>query len=41
VGRSFTPSVLAALRELPIEKALARIAIHIKADATYRPVNRC
>lgn len=38
MGRSFSPSVLAALRELPIEKALARIAIHIKADATYRPM---
>ena len=38
MGRSFSPSVLVALRELPIEKALARLAIHIKADATYRPV---
>ena len=40
MGRSFSPSVLAALRELPIEKALARIAIHIKADPTYRPLKQ-
>ncbi len=40
MGRSFSPSVLLALRELPVEQALSRIAIHVKADATYRPLKQ-
>jgi hypothetical protein len=40
VARSFSPSVLGDLRELPVEQALARIAIHVKADPTYRPVKQ-
>lgn len=40
MGRSFSPSVLAALRELPSDAVLARVAIHIKPDAAYRPVKQ-
>ena len=40
MGRSFSPSVLVALRELPVEKALARLAIHLKADPTYLPAKQ-
>src|SRR5713226_7544518 len=40
VRRSFNQSTLAALRELPSEEALARLAIFVKADETYRPAKQ-
>jgi hypothetical protein len=40
VARSFSPAVLVALRALPSEAALGRLAIHFKADATYHPVRQ-
>ena len=38
--RSFSQATLAALRELPSEEALARLAIFVKADETYRPAKQ-
>ena len=35
--RSFNAELLAALRELPSDTALERIAISAKADSTYHP----
>lgn len=40
MAKSFSPAVLAALRALPSEAALGRLAIHCKADATYHPVRQ-
>jgi hypothetical protein len=40
VARSFSPALLGALRALPSEAALGRLAIHFKADVTYRPVRQ-
>jgi len=40
VARSFSPAVLVALRALPSEAALGRLAIHFKADSTYHPVRQ-
>jgi hypothetical protein len=38
VRRSFNAGLLAALRELPSDAALERIAITAKADPTYHPI---
>jgi len=40
VARSFSRSMLVELREMPSERALTRIAIHVKADPAYRPLKR-
>jgi hypothetical protein len=32
--------MLVALREMPSERALVRIALHVKADPTYRPLSQ-
>jgi hypothetical protein len=40
VVRFFSRSVLVELREMPSERALTRIAIHVKADPTYRPLKK-
>jgi len=37
VRRSFSPIILARLRELPSELVLSRLAIDLKADRTFRP----
>lgn len=36
--RSFSPATLARLRDLPSEAVLARLAMHIKPDPTFRPI---
>jgi hypothetical protein len=38
VRRSFSAVTLTRLREMPAGDALALVAIHIKADPTYRPL---
>ena len=38
--RSFNAQALAALRELPSDAALERIAITAKIDSTYHPVKQ-
>jgi hypothetical protein len=38
VRRSFSPATLARLRDLPSEAVLARLAMHIKPDPTFRPI---
>jgi len=38
VRRSFSPTILAHLRELPSELVLSRLAIDLKADPTFRPL---
>jgi hypothetical protein len=40
VARSFSPSMLVELREMPSERALTRIAIDVKVDPTYRPLRQ-
>ena len=40
MARSFSRSMLVELREMPSEHALTRIAIHVKADPTYRPLKQ-
>jgi hypothetical protein len=38
VRRSFSPTLLARLRELPSEAVLARLAIELKPDVAFTPV---
>lgn len=38
--RSFSPVILARLRELPSEFVLSRLAIDLKADPTFRPLRQ-
>jgi hypothetical protein len=38
VRRSFSAATLTRLREMPVDDALALLAIHVKADPTYVPV---
>ena len=38
--RSFSPATLAVLRALPSADALARLAIHLKADSSFQPVKQ-
>lgn len=38
VRRSFSPTTLARLRDLPSEAVLARLAMEIKPDPTFTPV---
>ncbi len=40
MARSFSRSMLVELREMPCERALTRIAFHVKADPTYRPLKQ-
>ncbi len=40
MARSFSASMLVELREMPGERALKRIALHVKADPTYRPLRQ-
>lgn len=35
--RSFSPTVLARLRELPSDEVLARLAIDLKPNVTFKP----
>ena len=35
--RSFSPTVLARLRDLPSDQVLARLAIDLKPDLTFKP----
>ena len=35
--RSFSPTILARLRELPSDEILARLAIDLKPDPTFKP----
>ena len=36
--RSFSPATLARLRDLPSEAVLARLAIELKSDPTFKPI---
>lgn len=38
--RSFSPATLAVLRALPSADALARLAVHLKADSTFHPLKQ-
>lgn len=35
--RSFSPTILARLRDLPSDQVLARLAIDLKPDVTFKP----
>ena len=35
--RSFSPTILARLRDLPSDEVLARLAIDVKPDPTFKP----
>ena len=36
--RSFSPAILTALRQLPLDGVIARLAIYCKSDPTYVPL---
>jgi hypothetical protein len=36
--KTFRAATLARLREIPSEDVLSRLAVHYKADATFRPI---